>query len=188
MFEIKVCGIGQSKVERDTWATKTIGLIDPYKRNVYNGTDNYHIEFFNDIEEPVESLIGPTKKHIENIINYAKSFTDDDRILVHCHAGMSRSTAVAIGILVLHGMKPFDAFMKVYEIRPQMYPNKLIINFFGDILENSKEMDDAYDEWLVKGHWAFNNGLIIPKDPEYIKQQKREAAMVMLKSTKVMKD
>lgn len=182
MFEIKVCGIGQSQYERDSWATKTIGMIDPDSSYNFTGGIDYHIEYFHDIEESTGQFIAPTMEQIRRFIEWAKTFTDSDRVLVHCHAGISRSTAVAIGVLVLHGMKPIDAFIHIQSVRPQLYPNKLIISQIDEILGKNGEMMEAYKEWEKNNAWGkTSSGLIVPTDNEIVKEQKRSAARDMLK-------
>lgn len=182
MFDIKVCGIGQSQYERDTWATKTIGMIDPDSSYSFTGTIDYHIEYFHDIEESTGQFIAPTIEQIGRFMVWAKTFTEDDRVLVHCHAGISRSTAVAIGVLVLHGMEPIDAFMHIQSVRPQLYPNKLIISQIDEILGKNGEMMEAYKEWKKNNAWGkTSSGLIVPTDSEIVKEQKRAAARDMLK-------
>ena len=53
--------------------------------------------------------------------------------MVHCHAGISRSTAVAIGVLCQHGLNPSEATQQVLAIRPQAFPNQYILQLFDDI-------------------------------------------------------
>ncbi len=56
------------------------------------------------------------------------------RSLVHCQAGISRSTAVACGILCQHGFSPSEAVQYVRSIRPQAKPNQHVLKLFDEIL------------------------------------------------------
>ena len=54
----------------------------------------------------------------------------NDEILVHCHAGMSRSTATAWGIAIQRGMDPADAYDALKERHPagrMFWPNDAIV-------------------------------------------------------------
>jgi predicted protein tyrosine phosphatase len=127
MFEIKICSLDSADDYIDKWATKTISLLDPNLRDVYPSTPTRHVEFFNDIAQPFYGWIMPKMLHLRNCLEFSESFTNNDRVLIHCHAGVSRSTAIAIAILIQHGMSVGDAFDKVLEVRDCAWPNAEII-------------------------------------------------------------
>jgi predicted protein tyrosine phosphatase len=99
------------------------------------------------IEVPLEGYQHPTLQNIENILEFSKTFTDTDKVLIHCHAGVSRSTAIAILVLIQHGMGIKEAFEKVYSIRDCMNPNVMIINYGDELLECNGELSDYYNKW-----------------------------------------
>jgi predicted protein tyrosine phosphatase len=51
---------------------------------------------FNDINGPREGLIHPNELHIEDIIAHARAWDQAAPLLIHCWAGISRSTATAL--------------------------------------------------------------------------------------------
>jgi predicted protein tyrosine phosphatase len=127
MFEIKICSLDSVDKYMDNWATKTISLLDPNLRDEYPSTPTRHVEFFNDIAQPFYGWIMPKMVHLRNCLEFSKNFTDEDRVLIHCHAGVSRSTAVAIAVLIQHGMCVSDAVDKIVEVRECAWPNSEII-------------------------------------------------------------
>ena len=136
MFEIKVASLDMAYNLYDTWGTKMIGLFDPDTRP--QKRPHYHVEYFHDVYgKDAERRFGYTAATIEqmkNIFNFAKTFTDDDKVIVHCYAGVSRSTAVAISILCLHGMPVADAVNHINTIRDCMWPNTLLIEYADTLL------------------------------------------------------
>ncbi|MBS7544528.1 tyrosine phosphatase family protein [Ancylobacter oerskovii] len=50
---------------------------------------------FNDIVEPQEGLVHPAAEHVEAILGFARRWPRRAPLVVHCFAGISRSTASA---------------------------------------------------------------------------------------------
>lgn len=76
----------------------------------------------------------PCIDHVEAILDFGRKLPAKARVLVHCHAGVSRSAAAAF--LLICQRKPGEE-AQAYEIlrvlRPQARPNRLIVKF-GDKL------------------------------------------------------
>jgi predicted protein tyrosine phosphatase len=60
--------------------------IDP-ERHLFIG--------MSDISEPLDGHILPTAEHVAQLIAFAKDWDLSEPLVVHCHAGVSRSTAAA---------------------------------------------------------------------------------------------
>ncbi len=109
----------------------------------------HHIECFADVLTTEAG--GASYDNIESIGRFVDMITTVDRvianwqeeivdlgappkleILVHCYAGKSRSTAVAIGLLVaFKKLKVAEAFRIVYAQRNDvMWPNELVLRHF----------------------------------------------------------
>src|SRR5258708_5963642 len=50
---------------------------------------------FNDIDKEQPGLVAPTSRDIECILSFSKSWSGRSPLLVHCWAGISRSSAAA---------------------------------------------------------------------------------------------
>lgn len=85
----------------------------------------------------------PTREHVEQILAFGRRLPEDARLLVHCEAGVSRSTAAAFLILTQHiggaggaGEKHNveQAAARLLAARPQARPNPLILKYGAEIL------------------------------------------------------
>ena len=63
--------------------------------------DDHHHLNFDDITEAMADYVEPSEQHVGSIIELAGALSERDRILVHCQAGISRSSAAALIILAL---------------------------------------------------------------------------------------
>ena len=147
MFEIRVSGLRDSVGLRREWATKAIGLFDPDNPHRPPGSERYHQECFHDLEDLATPSQAPSLEAVARILQYAAGFDHDDRVLVHCTAGISRSTAVAILVLVRHGMAPERAFAHVERLRPAMSPNMLILEHGERLLRLNGRLKHACLDW-----------------------------------------
>lgn len=145
MFKLTVKGKYEAQLTSNM-VNKIIGAIDPNEKSLDTDTE-YHIERFHDIPRVMDGYIAPETEHIERILEYSKSFNCDDSVLIHCHAGISRSPAIAILICIQHGMSIEDAFDHVYSIRDCMSPNILIIALGDNILRLNGELTDYLSQW-----------------------------------------
>ena len=62
---------------------------------------------------PIRGYVHPLREHVIEVLEFTKDLTDDDKVLVHCFAGISRSITFAIGIYIQHGMTYEDAYSQV---------------------------------------------------------------------------
>lgn len=144
-------------------ATHVLTLIDQDVKVTYpEGVQTMRLNMW-DVEStesalyPGVELTGdgiPTMEHVYEIINFANSIDKkNDRVVVHCWAGVSRSTAAALIILyILYDKDIKRAIDKLLEIRPQAAPNKLLCKYADIILNEGKavllrealKIDDRY--------------------------------------------
>jgi len=118
--------------------------------------------YFHDIRKPLPRnatpfKIGayqpPTKEDAEKIINFARLLPEDAKVMTHCYAGISRSSAAAIIIIATRYNKE-EATQKIKQLGedyPWIYPNQLLINYAAEILELP---------WLEGTvSWAISHGM-----------------------------
>jgi len=139
-----VCGIVESKLIMDQ-CTKAIGLVDPDLE--VETLEKYHVERHHDIMTDTPGWLKPTMEQFERILDFSKDFTPDDYVMFHCSAGIARSTATAIMVLMQHGATAKDAFQMVYDVRPHMNPNSLILTFADELLEQNGSLLEYYKQW-----------------------------------------
>ena len=81
---------------------------------------------FDDLFSPTAAS-GPQVHHIRQIISWAQSLPESSHALVHCVAGVSRSTAAALISSVVETGNVSDSVDHVWTIRPQAIPNPLMV-------------------------------------------------------------
>ena len=95
---------------------------------------------FDDVFKRTEGSRAPRAKDISRVLEWAK---DKSGITVHCHAGYSRSAAVAY-LIECAASKPEEA-IKVLNYKIHC-PNELIVKLGADILGNDSILS-TYWEW-----------------------------------------
>lgn len=84
-------------VER-TGATRMVSLINagtPVERPQSIAVDNHLFLGFNDIVDPVEGLVPPGEAHVSSLLDFVQDWDKAAPLVIHCWAGISRSTAGA---------------------------------------------------------------------------------------------
>ena len=148
-MELKISNLKDAIKFSEEWATHTVSLLDYRFKDsdanpmlaVKNDDLLLRCSYFDDVTPtslmykcfPNKKL--PTLEHIQDILKFTASLKSTDKLLVHCTAGISRSTAVAAGILCQHGLNAEDALEYVFSIRRQASPNIYILGFFEEILK-----------------------------------------------------
>jgi len=99
-----------------------------------------------DIVEREDGKIAPTRAHVEEIVRFADVIKDArGMVLIHCHAGISRSTA-SMTILLAEARPETDEdtlFAHIREIRPQAWPNSRMIGIADGLLGRGGRLVDA---------------------------------------------
>ena len=119
--------------------TKIISLIDSDFK-LEKIIDDHLIKNFDDIPYKIFGYVEPKMDDIIDVLNFSKSFNDTDNILIHCQMGISRSPAIAIGVLCQHGYSPKEAYDYVRLIRSECSPNTLIIKLIDEFLNLKGEL------------------------------------------------
>jgi predicted protein tyrosine phosphatase len=126
---------------QDGWPTRAISLVgDDLRFDLPWFGPHHFIARFHDVEAPTDGYVSPEKHVVKATLDHAAHLRADDRLLVHCHAGKSRSPALAIGILIAAGGTPGEALEKVKQLRPFVIPNRLMIRQLDDILDQKGEL------------------------------------------------
>ncbi len=153
MFQFKVSNLEDADELCNTWATKCVSLLGPEYKDLYKTTPTRLVVYFDDVDfypKPGSRWIAPHPNQIKEVLEFCKSLDDSDKLLVHCKAGISRSTAMLIGILCLHKVTPAKALTAVRQVRPELWPNKLMIQFCDDILNLNSALIKAVAAFKIK--------------------------------------
>jgi predicted protein tyrosine phosphatase len=96
---------------------------------------------FTDISSPSE--FGPQRDHVQRLITLTDNLLarqEDVRLLFHCAAGISRSTASAFICMVRAGMTYEQAYGHILRSRGFLAPNLLMIKYADDLLGHEGKM------------------------------------------------
>jgi predicted protein tyrosine phosphatase len=111
--------------------------------------------YFHDISEPAPGLIAPDIAGVGAILDFAHGWTGARPLLVHCWAGISRSSAAAFMIACARdpGREREIAEM-LRERAPFATPNRLMVELADDLLRRSGRMARAI-ELIGRGAETF---------------------------------
>ncbi len=111
---------------------------------------------FNDIVEPREGLTPPGETHVRAAFAFADTWDRAQPMIVHCYAGISRSTAGAYMTSLY--LNPYqDELALAQELRrrsPSATPNIRLVSIADDILGRKGRMVDAIKS-IGRGADAF---------------------------------
>lgn len=102
---------------------------------------------FNDIAAPREGLVAPSTEHVEALLAFAKGWTGARPLLIHCWAGVSRSTAVAYAIACARTARGREAEWAacLRDAAPTATPNPLIVAHADRLLDRGGAMIRAVE-------------------------------------------
>jgi predicted protein tyrosine phosphatase len=101
-----------------------------------------------DITEQIEGFVAPSQTHIEQVLQFVRSWDRNAPMVVHCYAGISRSTASAFAAVC--ALNPHrDEIAIARQIRsasPIASPNRLIVSLADKALGREGRMLRALDQ------------------------------------------
>ena len=104
--------------------------------------------YFHDIVQHMDGHVPPRAADAERLIAFLKGWDREKPMLIHCWAGISRSTAAAYTALCLFRPQA-DEEELAWELRdasPSATPNRLIVSFTDHILGRDGRMVKAIEK------------------------------------------
>jgi predicted protein tyrosine phosphatase len=140
-FRVTICGIPELGEHAAAGVTHVLSILDPdWPDPASFAAFPPHRRLalrFHDIIEPAPGRYAPSREDVERLLAFGREISEPAGclLLVHCHAGVSRSTAAATLILAqAHPDRPAgEALDAVARIRPRAWPNLRMLEF-GDTL------------------------------------------------------
>ncbi len=147
-FRLTICGIPELGGHCAAGVTHVLSILDP-EHPEPPAFDAFapHRRLglrFHDVIEAVPDRLPPDRHDVERLLAFGRELDGmaGGHLLVHCHAGVSRSTASAA--LILAQARPdwsapavFDALARV---RPRAWPNLRILEFGDALLGRNGEL------------------------------------------------
>lgn len=101
----------------------------------------------NDIAQPAEGLTAPDETLVGRLLTFAESWDERDPMVIHCWAGVSRSTASAFTLACARSPEVDEAAIAwtLRSLAPHAYPNRRIVALADDMLGRQGRMVDAVE-------------------------------------------
>jgi Predicted protein tyrosine phosphatase len=111
-----------------------------------------------DIDEPREGFTAPASEHVEELLEFLRSSPPDVSLLIHCHAGVSRSPAAALIALVLDAPgREQEAALLLRKAAPFAYPNRLLVRLADRALDRGGALVAAVES-IGEPEWTDDWG------------------------------
>jgi predicted protein tyrosine phosphatase len=144
-FGLTICGVRELDEHCAAGVTHVVSLLDPGYEDPGAFTafpPHRRLLFrFHDIIEPIPGRISPSAGDVKRLLAIGPELvtTPQKHLLIHCHAGLSRSTASAVLLLAQAwpDRPARAAFEAVSNIRPGAWPNLRMLEI-GDALLGRK--------------------------------------------------
>ncbi len=111
---------------------------------------------FNDIAQARDGLLAPNRTHVERMLDFSRDVAHKGSLLVHCWAGVSRSTAAAyvIACSTLPNTDERALAQHLRKVSPVATPNPLLISLADTLLHRNGRMIQSINE-LGRGADTF---------------------------------
>jgi predicted protein tyrosine phosphatase len=158
---LTVCGLDELDYHSARGVTHVLSILDPGspEPESFWAYDPHHRTtlHFHDTIEAGPDLVLPQIEHVETILSFGRSLMADAErqqtyLLVHCHAGISRSTAAMAMLLAQADLGEDEdrVFARIQDLRPQAWPNSLMIGFADELLGREGRLSAALSRFYAQ--------------------------------------
>jgi predicted protein tyrosine phosphatase len=157
-FKLVICGLDQINAHCTSDISHIVSILDPgYDKPEALARFAAHERIdlrFHDIIDEHDQMTAPQRDDIDRLLQFGRSMLQSPsaiNVLIHCHAGLSRSTAAAL-LLLMQGQprqSPETTMTQLLEIKPNAWPNLRMIEIGDDLLGCAGQLVVA-----VRHHYA----------------------------------
>lgn len=160
--KVTICGIPELSLHCAAGVSHVLSIIDtheprPRALDSYLRVDHELIRF-DDVVAEYPGFEACTPAHIEKLLAFGEKVHahPQGHVLVHCHAGISRSTAAAAILMTQHAPGQEEAaFLKLLDLRKHGWPNTRMVEFADQMLKR--------DGAMLRGLVAYRRALLQAK-------------------------
>ena len=150
-FQMTICGIDELACQCAGGVTHVLSILDPGWPEPESlspfGLDRRLRLRFHDVIEAHPGWVAPERWDVELLLAFARdlAISPETHLLVHCHAGVSRSTAAAVLVLAqtFPERSADQALEAVVRLRPRAWPNLRMLELGDEILGRQGEIVEA---------------------------------------------
>jgi predicted protein tyrosine phosphatase len=124
-----------------------LGIDDRVERPPSILEANHLFLRMHDISEPLEGYVAPDVAHVEDLVGFVRGWDRAAPLVVHCWAGISRSTAAAfVSVCALNPDRDErDIAWAIRRASPTATPNIRIVTFADTMLDRNGRMVAAVE-------------------------------------------
>ena len=148
---IHVCSLSRlHKTVEETGARHVVtllGIEDAVPLPATIAKTNYLRLAIHDISAPADGQIAPQVEHVENLIGFVRRWPRAAPLVIHCYAGISRSTAAAFtAVCTLNPHRAEDEIAAALRrASPTAMPNARIVRLADELLGRNGRMITAIE-------------------------------------------
>ncbi|MDF2096275.1 tyrosine phosphatase family protein [Aquibaculum arenosum] len=160
---LRVCGLHELEGHCADRPSHLVSILDPGTERSPHldgfATTEIHQFDFHDVIDPTRVDRPPTEADVEELLGIGERAFPDARaletgsgcLLIHCYMGISRSTAaLTIMLAARHRGPEAELFDFVRQVRPQAWPNLLMIRYADGLMGREGRLEKALAE-----HYRF---------------------------------
>lgn len=160
-FKVTICGIPDLPDHADAGVTHVLSLLDMHHPapDSLEAFDTAHRELlrFDDVVAEYPGFSACSRADIERLLAFGERMRDAGaaarHLLVHCHAGISRSTASAAVLMAqFNPGREIEAFLALLDLRSHAWPNTRVVELADRLL--------VRDGALLDGLLAYRRALL----------------------------
>lgn len=135
-MKITICGIAELGEHCEAGVTHVLSILDPHwpDPEAFHDFPPHHREAlrFNDVIAPTPGIVAPDEEHVAKLLSFGRDVEvagELAHLLIHCHAGISRSTASAALLLAQEDPSRLapEIFEEIAQLRPRAWPNLALL-------------------------------------------------------------
>ena len=148
---IHVCSLAAlPEIVRMTGASHVLtvmGNVDQVMRPASVLAANHFKVSMDDITEPMDGYTTPSETHVDQVLNFVRGWDRKAPMVIHCYAGVSRSTASAFAAACMLNphRNEMEIARKLRAASPIASPNRLIVSLADKALGRDGRMIRALE-------------------------------------------
>lgn len=156
---LTICGLDELREHARAGVSHVISIIDPETPvprvlTDYDGLRAHRVLRFHDVSRAIGDARVPAAEDVAELLSFGaelQALGTSAHVLVHCHAGVSRSTAAAAILLGQHAPgREREVMREVVRLRPIAWPNARMIELADQALAREGALVEALREFRTR--------------------------------------